>query len=105
LLAIEIKNRGMQVATRTVMQHRTISLLELAAVNAARGLAGLGFGLLIAHRLGRHQRTIVGWSLMAVGSAIVLPLGLRILMRKNHHRRADEMRSNGVGEDEPVVVA
>lgn len=105
--ATQIKTRGMPVAMPTVMQHRTISLVELAAVNAARGLAGLGFGLLIAHRLDRRRRTFAGWSLLALGSMIVVPLGLRILMRKtNHHRRADEMRTEDVvlGPD-PVVVA
>jgi hypothetical protein len=100
-----INTGGMPLASPTVMHHRTVSLVELAAVNGARGLAGLGLGLLIAHRLKHRHRTFAGWSLLALGSAIVMPLGLRILMRRpDHHRRAAEMRGGGAVGVEPGVA-
>ena len=64
------------------MQERRVSVPELFLVAATRGMLGLGAGLLLADRIDRDHRTLVGGVLVAIGALSTIPLALRVLGRR-----------------------
>jgi hypothetical protein len=65
------------------MMERTLSLTfpELGMIGATRAAAGAGLALLLADRLARPQRRIVGWMLLAFGAISTIPLVAGVVLR------------------------
>lgn len=60
------------------MRTAQISLPEIGLIAGTRALLGAGLGLLLADRLSDSQRRAVGLTLLLVGLATTVPLGLEI---------------------------
>ena len=60
----------------------------LAAIGATRGMAGIGLGLLLADRIPRRRRTLVGKILFGIGAASTIPL-LATVIRRSRLAAAD----------------
>ena len=65
------------------------SVPELAFVGFTRGLLGAGVGMLVAGRLHRRARTIVGVVLAAVGVLTTIPIAVNV-------RRQRALGNNGI---------
>ena len=55
-----------------------LSLPTLVSVAATRGMLGLGAGLLLAPKIGRKRRRVMGLALLGVGLASTLPIAARV---------------------------
>ena len=63
------------------MESRRASLTfpELAIVATTRAILGAGIALLVGDRIPREEKKTVGWTLVAVGLLITIPIGLTLL--------------------------
>jgi hypothetical protein len=68
------------------MREHRLTTPELALVVAARGLAGLGLGLLLAGRLRRRQRRAVGITLIATGALLTIPIAWMLYGKQRSER-------------------
>jgi len=59
-----------------------LSLPTLVSVAATRGMLGLGAGLLLAPKIGRKRRRVMGLALLGVGLASTLPIAARVFAPK-----------------------
>jgi len=75
------------------MMERTLTLTfpKLGMIAATRAAAGAGLALLLADRLARPQRRIVGWTLLAFGAISTIPLLAGAVLRAR--REATERSS------------
>lgn len=73
------------------MQDRRVSLPELFLVAATRGMLGFGAGLLLAERVGRDRRKLVGGVLVGIGALSTIPLALHVLRHRAKDRAATVM--------------
>jgi hypothetical protein len=64
------------------MRKHAIYLPELVLIGATRGMLGAGIGLLLANRLKKDRRRMVGTVLVAIGALSTIPLALRVFGRK-----------------------
>ena len=66
------------------MEHRDVTLHTptLMLIAATRGMLGAGIGLLVADKLTRSQRQIVGGALLTVGVASTIPLAMKVFRRR-----------------------
>jgi hypothetical protein len=60
------------------MKQRALTTPEIMLIAGTRGALGFGLGLLVADKLERHARTVVGWTLVTVGALSTVPLLLDI---------------------------
>jgi hypothetical protein len=65
-----------------ISKQRTIALWELGLIAATRGALGFGAGLLMADKLRKERRKVVGWSLFLTGLASTIPIALHVFGRK-----------------------
>jgi hypothetical protein len=65
-----------------ISKQKTVALWELGLIAATRGAIGFGAGLLVADRLKRDRRKLVGWSLFLTGLASTVPIGMHVFGRK-----------------------
>jgi hypothetical protein len=76
------------------MREISLSLPEIGMINSTRFIIGTGVGMLIAGKLGRDARKAVGFTLIAVGALVSIPVGLSLLgkLQGSHfrHREAGE---------------
>ena len=63
------------------MKERSIALPQLALIGATRGMLGVGIGLLVAPRLDKDHRKLVGTILAAIGALSTIPLAIRVFRR------------------------
>jgi hypothetical protein len=63
------------------MKERGFTLPELGLITGARGIAGVGIGLLIADKFRRDQRVGAGWALLIAGTLISIPIAV-VMLRK-----------------------
>ena len=56
----------------------SLSLPQLIAVAATRGMAGAGIGLLLSNRLSRRQRRALGLPLFLAGALSTIPIALHV---------------------------
>ena len=61
------------------MRESRLTLPELAMVAGTRAMLGAGIALLLADRLRDDQRRAIGWTLVVVGVATTIPLGIEVL--------------------------
>lgn len=54
---------------------------ELGLIAVTRGMLGLGIGLLLAGKLRRRRRMMVGYVLTAIGALSTVPLAFRVVRR------------------------
>lgn len=64
------------------MRQRAVFVPELALIGATRGMLGLGIGLLVANRLAKDRRKLVGTVLVLVGALSTIPLAMRVFRRE-----------------------
>jgi hypothetical protein len=58
-----------------------LSIPELMAVAATRGMIGAGLGLLVADYVAPEKRRAVGWTLLAIGALSTLPIAATLIHR------------------------
>ena len=63
------------------MKNVDVTLPELIAVAATRGIGGAGLGLLLADYLAPEKRRAVGWTLLAIGIVSTLPIAATFIKR------------------------
>ncbi len=61
------------------MKEIPLTLPELGMINSTRFIIGTGVGLLLAGALDRHARKAVGFTLVAVGSLVSIPVAMAFL--------------------------
>jgi hypothetical protein len=57
-----------------ITEERTIPVWELGVIAATRGAIGFGAGLLLADKLKKDRRRVVGLSLFLTGLASTIPI-------------------------------
>ena len=65
-----------------ITEEKTIPIWELGLIAATRGAIGFGAGLLMADRLKKDRRKVVGWSLFLTGLASTIPIARHLFGRK-----------------------
>jgi hypothetical protein len=63
------------------MRRLNLSLPELVFVAATRGALGAGVGLLLAGKLRRDRRRVIGLTLTAFGALTTIPAAIAIFRR------------------------
>ena len=61
------------------MKKRTLTLPEIGLIAGTRGALGAGLALLLADKLGKNRRKVIGWTLFAIGAASTIPLVHHVL--------------------------
>jgi hypothetical protein len=61
-----------------ISEQKTVALWELGLIAATRGAIGFGAGLLVADRLKKEKRQVVGWALFLTGLASTIPIALHV---------------------------
>jgi hypothetical protein len=62
---------------------KSLTVPEIALIAATRGMIGFGAGLLLANKIKRERRRIVGWSLFLFGLVSTAPIAMHIFGSKN----------------------
>ena len=65
-----------------ITKPKAVAPWELGLIAATRGAIGFGAGLLIADKLKRDRRKVVGWSLFLTGLASTVPIALHVFGKK-----------------------
>ena len=71
-----------------ITKPRAVAPWELGLIAATRGAIGFGAGLLIADKLKRDRRKVVGWSLFLTGLASTFPIALHLFGKKEQEEEA-----------------
>ena len=61
------------------MREAHVTLPELAMIAGTRAALGAGVGLLLANSLPDDRRKAVGWTLLAFGAVVTIPLAIEVL--------------------------
>jgi hypothetical protein len=61
----------------------SVTVPEIALIAATRGMIGFGAGLLLANKIKRERRKVVGWSLFLCGLASTLPIAMHVFGKKD----------------------
>lgn len=59
-------------------QPKSVTVPEIALIAVTRGVIGFGAGLLLAGKLKREQRQLLGWTLFLSGLASTIPIALHV---------------------------
>ena len=65
-----------------ISETKSVTVPELALIAATRGVIGFGAGLLLADKLKRERRKVLGWSLFLSGLASTVPIAMHIFGKK-----------------------
>ena len=65
-----------------ISETKSVTIPELALIAATRGAIGFGAGLLLADKLKRERRKVLGWSLFLSGLASTVPIAMRVFGKK-----------------------
>ncbi|HEX4780576.1 MAG TPA: hypothetical protein VH301_07475 [Usitatibacter sp.] len=71
------------------MRNLDLTLPELIAVAATRGIGGAGLGLLVADYVAPEKRRAIGWTLLAIGAISTLPIAATLIKRTRPRLLAD----------------
>ncbi len=66
-----------------LVKARSVTVPELALIAATRGMIGFGAGLLLANKINRNKRKVVGWSLFLSGLASTVPIAMHVFGKKD----------------------
>jgi hypothetical protein len=61
---------------------KSVTVPEIALIAATRGMIGFGAGLLLANKIKRERRKVVGWSLFLSGLASTVPIAMHVFGKK-----------------------
>jgi hypothetical protein len=61
-----------------ISEPKSVTVPEIALIAATRGAIGFGAGLLLAEKIKRHRRKVLGWTLFLSGLASTIPIALHI---------------------------
>ena len=59
-------------------QPKSVTVSEIALIAVTRGAIGFGAGLLLAGKLKRERRKLLGWTLFLSGLASTIPIALHL---------------------------
>jgi hypothetical protein len=59
-------------------QPKSVTVPEIALIAVTRGAIGFGAGLLLAGKLKRERRKLLGWTLFLSGLASTIPIALHL---------------------------
>ena len=65
-----------------ISEPKGVTVPEIALIAATRGAIGFGAGLLLAGKVKRHRRKVLGWTLFLSGLASTIPIALHIFGKK-----------------------
>jgi hypothetical protein len=65
-----------------ISEAKSVTVPELALIAATRGAIGFGAGLLLADKLKRERRKVLGWSLFLSGLASTVPIAMHVFGKK-----------------------
>ena len=65
-----------------ISETKSVTIPELALIAATRGVIGLGAGLLLADKLKRERRKVLGWSLFLSGLVSTVPIAMHVFGKK-----------------------
>jgi len=65
-----------------ISETKSVTIPELALIAATRGAIGFGAGLLLADKLKRERRKVLGWSLFLSGLASTVPIAMHVFGKK-----------------------
>ena len=65
-----------------ISEPKGVTVPEIALIAATRGAIGFGAGLLLAEKIKRHRRKVLGWTLFLSGLASTIPIALHIFGKK-----------------------
>jgi len=68
------------------MKQTLVTMPEIGAIAATRGMLGAGAALLLADRLPKQKRNALGWMLFLIGAISTIPLARDILGKMNAQR-------------------
>jgi hypothetical protein len=74
------------------MRQTTMSIPEVGLMAATRGMLGAGAALLLADRVAKDKRKVIGWPLLAIGALSTIPLAMRMI--KHSHPSAADIANN-----------
>jgi hypothetical protein len=75
------------------MREIPLTLPEIGMINSTRFLIGTGLGLLLAAKLDKEARKAVGWTLIAVGTLVSLPVAMTFI---------GKLRGGGQSSPQPI---
>jgi len=61
-----------------LLQPKSVTVPEIALIAVTRGAIGFGAGLLLAGKLKREPRMLLGWTLFLSGLASTIPIALHL---------------------------
>jgi len=61
------------------MKQATLSLPELGAIVATRGMLAAGAAFLLAEKIPSNRRKKIAWPLIAIGVVSTVPLAIRVI--------------------------
>jgi hypothetical protein len=61
---------------------KSVTVPEIALIAATRGAIGFGAGLLLAEKIKRHRRKMLGWTLFLSGLASTIPIAMHVFGKK-----------------------
>jgi hypothetical protein len=64
-------------------KEKRVTVPEIALIAATRGMIGFGAGLLLASKIKRERRRVVGWSLFLSGLASTVPIAMHVFGKKD----------------------
>jgi hypothetical protein len=64
------------------MKKAALTLPEIALIGGTRGMLGAGVALLLAEKLDRNKRKVLGWTLLAIGALSTIPLAADVLGKR-----------------------
>jgi hypothetical protein len=62
---------------------KSVTVPEIGLIAATRGMIGFGAGLLVANKIKRERRKVVGWTLFLSGLASTVPIAMHVFARKD----------------------
>jgi hypothetical protein len=65
-----------------ISETKSVTVPELALIAVTRGAIGFGAGLLLADKLKRERRKVLGWSLFLTGLASTVPIAMHVFGKK-----------------------
>jgi hypothetical protein len=68
------------------MKKITVDLPELILIVGTRALLGCGIALLLADRMEKKERRLLGWTLALIGAVTTVPLAMELLAENRSKR-------------------
>ena len=62
---------------------KSLTVPEIGFIAATRGMIGFGAGLLLANKIKRERRKVLGWTLFLSGLASTVPIAMHLFGKKD----------------------